>query len=169
MTTVVALFSGCGGGSTQRRQPTLAKGTPRITPADGATAIFRARVTPVLCEYARNLKSAEEQITQASNAAAGPINASAPEGAQTEYAQAMTNLAVVLSRAIDGFRSVTPPAALTNEYESFIASLDILGADATRVARFARKRNYTEIAAMEDSPTPSAGEGVFRRAGITGC
>jgi hypothetical protein len=173
--TVAALMAlaltSCGASSTSRSpgQSTVAKSTPAITPADGELAVFRAKVTPILCEYASNLQSAERRIVQVVGAAEGPINASAPESSQVQYASAMANLANVLETAIDGFRSVPPPSPIAQEYQSFIASLMTVHQQASRVARYAAARNYAEIAAMENISPPTAGEGVFHNAGVTGC
>jgi hypothetical protein len=164
-------LTGCGAVSASRSpgQSTLAGGTPAITPTDGELAVFRAKVTPILCEYASNLQSAERRIVQVVAGAEGPINASAPESAQVGYASAMANLASVLETAIDSFRSVPAPIVIAQQYQSFIASLTIIHQQASRVARYAVERNYAEIAAMENISPPTAGEGVFRSAGVTGC
>jgi hypothetical protein len=142
---------------------------PEIPPTDGALAVFRAKVGPVLCDYARNLKGAEQAILKASNDAGGPINASAPESAQTEYAGAMRNLSSVLHLALHRFSSVPAPSNISADYRSFIASLATVSSQADQIARYAAAHNYAEIAAMENTSTPTAGEGVFRAAGITGC
>jgi hypothetical protein len=140
-----------------------------ILPTDGAMAVFRAKVDPVLCEYARNLKSAAQAIAEASSDAGGPVDASAPEGAQSEYAGAMQNFSNVLRVALRGFRSVSAPAEISAEYRSFITSLASVSRQADKVATYAAARNYAEIAAMENIATPTAGDGVFQAAGITGC
>jgi hypothetical protein len=140
-----------------------------IPPTDGAMAVFRAKAGPVLCEYARNLKSAAQAIVKASGDADGPINASAPEAAQSEYVSAMQNLSHTLHVALRGFRSVSAPSEISEDYQSFIASLASVSRQTDEVARYAAAHNYAEIAAMENIAAPTAGEGVFRAAGITGC
>ncbi len=164
------LLPGCGS-SPRHHQPTSASAVAanEAAPTDGAMAVFRAKVTPILCTYALGLKSAEQQITQASYDAGGAINASAPASAQAEYAHAMRNFSDALHTALDGFRSVAAPSTLTDAYRGFIASLTNVSGYADRAAAYAAAGNYAGIAAMENISTPTAGEGVFHAAGITGC
>lgn len=168
LSAALITLAGCGSHKPSHTQPSTAR-TTAIPPTDGAMAVFRAKVGPVLCEYARNLKNAEQVIVKASNDAGGPINASAPEEAQTEYANAMLNLSNVLHVALHGFRSVRAPSDISADYQSFITSLAGVSNQADEVAKYAAARNYAEIAAMENVFMLTAGEGVFRAAGITGC
>jgi hypothetical protein len=142
---------------------------PTITPVDGAMAVFRAKVGPILCEYARNLQSSEQATTRAAENAGGAINASAPENAQTEYAAALGSLSSMLRATVYKFRAVSPPAQIAVEYRGFIDSLRSVAVAAARAASYAAARNYAEIAAMENIATPSTGEGVFQKAGISSC
>jgi hypothetical protein len=165
-------LAGCGANARDRshgQPPGTARRAPVLTPADGAMALFRAQAGPILCEYAGDLQGTEQALTKAAQNAGGAINASAPESAQQEYASAMRGFADVLERVVRRFRKVNPPAEIASPYESFIASLKSVGAQARRAASYAAQRNYAEIAAMENLSTPSSGEGVFRQAGITGC
>lgn len=169
LAAIAATSYGCG--SANHSQPNRSAMRPRqgITAEDGNMAVFRAKVTPVLCAYASGLKQAEQEIAKASADAGGPINASAPESTQAEYASAMKDLASAFRSALRGFRSVTAPPSLAGDYQSFIGSLTAVSGYADRVAAYADARNYAQIAAMENIATPSGGEGVFRQAGITGC
>jgi hypothetical protein len=165
------MLSGCAASSNHHKHSTATHtaAAGRITPIDGAMAVFRAKVSPILCQYVSNLEQAEGELTQTATNAGGAINASAPESAQSEYASAMANFSDVLHSALEGFRSVTPPANLSVNYQQFINSLSSISHEADRVASYAAKRNYTEIAAMENISPATAGNNVFQSAGISHC
>lgn len=170
--TVGLLLCECGSSHTRphgHSTATLTAAQSTITPTDGALAVFRAKVTPILCRYMSALRQTEVEITNTANNAGGAINASAPKSTQNEYASDMRNFSNVLHTALAGFRSVTAPPSIAAAYKTYVASLASMTALAGRVARYAAERNYTEIAAMESVSTPAANEGVFHEAGITGC
>lgn len=163
-------MAGCGSPRQSSERPGVqAAHTGQISATDGAMAVFRAKVTPILCAYAADLRGVEEDMNRASTDAGGPINASAPESAQAEYINAMRNFSGALQTALDGFRSVTAPPELADAYRGFVASLGTASGYADRVAEYAMSGNYAGIAAMENVSIPTAGEGVFRTAGITDC
>lgn len=162
---------GCGSHASARehRGTVAAASMPVITPMDGTMAVFRAKVGPILCEYARNLEGSEQATARAAQNAGGAIDASAPENVQNEYASMLRGLSNMMQTTVNKFRAVSPPAEIASEYGEFISSLRSVAAAASRAASYAAVHNYAEIAAMENIATPSAGEGVFRKAGITGC
>jgi hypothetical protein len=168
---VLLALSGCGTQSSTHAHRGPATGTrlPVITPMDGAMAVFRAKVGPILCEYARNLESSEQATARTAQNADGAISASAPESVQSEYASMLHNFANMLRATVGKFRAVSPPAQIAGEYTEFISSLRSMTAAASQAAGYAAAHNYAEIAAMENIATPSAGEGVFKKAGITDC
>lgn len=169
----ILLLTLCGCGAHTRahehRGSEAAAHMPVITPTDGAMAIFRARVGPILCEYARNLESSEQATARAAQNAGGAINASAPENVQNEYASMLRDLSNMMQTTVGKFRAVSPPVGIAGEYREFINSLRSVAATASRAASYAAAHNYAEIAAMENIATPNAGEGVFHKAGISGC
>lgn len=173
LAAAVLLLGLCGCGSNTRahehRGTAAAARMPVITPMDGAMAVFRAKVGPILCEYAHNLESSGQATTRAAENAGGAINASAPENVQSEYASMLRDLSNMVRTTIGKFRAVSPPAEIAGEYSEFINSLRRVATAASQAASYAAARNYAEIAAMENIATPNAGEGVFHKAGISGC
>jgi hypothetical protein len=170
MTIAALAFAGCGN---SRPQPAPAQPTTpapgSIRASDGATAIFRADVTPILCHYALDVAKSTQRIAQVSSDAGGPVNASAPESAQAEYAGALTLYASVLASDHAAFVSVRPPAPLNGEYRQFLDSLNTISQQAGQLAQYAHARNFTAIANEQNLQTPIAGQQVFREAGITSC
>jgi hypothetical protein len=169
----ILLLALCGCGSHtpahEHHSTAAAAPMPVIAPMDGAMAMFRAKVEPILCEYAHNLESSEQATTRAAENAGGAINASAPENIQNEYTSMLRELSNMLRTSVGKFRAVSPPTEIAGEYREFINSLRSVAVAASRAASYAAARNYAEIAAMENIATPNAGEGVFHKAGITGC
>lgn len=169
-TIAVLALAGCGGNSPHRPPTHPSTTTPGSnSPSDGATAIFRADVTPILCRHARDIAKSTQLIAKASSDAGGPVNASAPQSAQAEYAGALRLYASVLASDYAAFGSVHAPASLNREYQQFLESLDAISLQASRLARFADARNFTAIANEQGLQSPTAGQQVFRRAGITSC
>jgi len=169
--TIVALaLAGCGGSDAQRTPSHPSTSAPgSIAASDGATAIFRADVTPILCHYARDVAKSTQLIAQASSDAGGAVNASAPESAQAEYAGALTLYASMLASDHAAFVSVRPPAPLNGEYRQFLDSLNTISQQAGQLAQYAHARNFTAIANEQNLQIPIAGQQVFREAGITSC
>jgi hypothetical protein len=137
--------------------------------SDGATAVWRADITPILCRYAQDVARSSQLIAQASSNAGGPIDASAPESAQAEYAGALQLYASLLARDHVAFGRIHPPSVLSVEYGQFLASLRTLTEQANEVSRYAHARNFTAIANEQNLQTPTAGQRVFAEAGITRC
>jgi hypothetical protein len=169
--TIVALaLAGCGGSDAQRTPSHPSSSGPEsIAASDGATAIFRADVTPILCHYARDVAKSTQLIAQASSDAGGAINASAPESAQAEYAGALQLYASLLATDYAAFASVRAPSPLNHAYQQFLESLDTISRQANQLARYAHARNFTAIANEQSFQTPTAGQEVFGQAGITTC
>jgi hypothetical protein len=169
-TIAVLALAGCGGGHPQHAPthstaPTLGS----IPASEGAIAIFRADVTPILCRYAQDVAKSAQLIAQASSDAGGPIDASAPESAQAQYASALALYASLLATDYAAFTTVHAPTALDDSYKQFLESLGTLSHQADRVAQYAHARNFTAIANEQYLQIPTAGQGVFREAGITSC
>jgi hypothetical protein len=131
--------------------------------------VWRADVTPIVCRYAQDVARSGQLIAQASSNAGGPIDASAPESAQAEYAGALQLYASLLARDYAAFDRIHPPSALSGEYRQFLASLHTLTAQADELSRYAHARNFTAIANEQNLQTPTAGQRVFASAGITSC
>ena len=169
--TIAALaLAGCGSSRPQRTPSRPTTPTPGSTPAgEGATAIFRADLTPILCRYAQDVAKSAQLIAQASNDAGGPIDASAPESAQAQYAGALQLYASLLATDYTAFAGVHAPAPLASAYQQFLESLRTISHEADRVAQYAHARNFTAIANEQDLQIPTAEQGVFREAGITSC
>ncbi len=168
---IAALALASCGGSSPHRTPAQAATTASgsIPASDGATAIFRADVTPILCRHARDIARSARLITKASSDAGGPVNASAPQSAQAEYAGALALYASVLASDYAAFGKVHAPASLNREYQQFLESLDAISLQASRLAQLAHARNFTAIANEQGLQSPTAGQQVFRRAGISSC
>jgi hypothetical protein len=169
--TIAALaLASCGSSSPQRTPAHPTAPTPESIPAsDGATAIFRADVTPILCRYAQDVAKSTQRIAKVSSDAGGPVNASAPESAQAEYAGALQLYASLLATDYAAFGNVHAPARLNLEYQQFRESLDTISHQAHQLAHYAHARNFTAIANEQNLQTPTAGQRVFREAGITSC
>jgi hypothetical protein len=153
-------------------------GTPAHTASDdsammaasnGASAVFRADVAPILCRYAQDVANSAEMIVRASSDAGGPINASAPQSAQAEYARAVQLYASRLAADYAAFAKTHAPPPFQSEYRQFLESLSVIEQQATQLARYAHAGNYTAIANEQGLQTPTAGQRVFRNAGITSC
>jgi hypothetical protein len=170
MFAVLALAS-CGSQhrSGGRGASNPASGAALAVASDGATAVWRADVTPIVCRYAQDVARSGQLIAQASSNAGGPIDASAPESAQAEYAGALQLYASLLARDYAAFDRIHPPSALSGEYRQFLASLHTLTAQADELSRYAHARNFTAIANEQNLQTPTAGQRVFASAGITSC
>lgn len=170
MAIAALALAGCGN---SRPQPTPAQPTTpapgSIRASDGATAIFRADVAPILCHYAQDVAKSTQRIAQVSSDAGGPVNASAPESAQAEYAGALQRYASLLATDYAAFGNVHAPAPLNREYQQFRESLDTISQQAHQLAHYAHARNFTAIANEQNLQTPTAGQRVFREAGITSC
>jgi hypothetical protein len=171
MLTVLAL-AGCGsdhhaGGD--RDASKSAGGAAIAAASDGATAVWRADVTPIVCRYAQDVARSSQLIEQASSNAGGPIDASAPERAQAEYAGALQLYASLLASDYAAFGSVHAPSSLSEEYRQFLASLHTLTEQANQLSQYAHARNFTAIANEQDLQIPTAGQQVFADAGITSC
>jgi hypothetical protein len=167
--TIVALWlTGCGG---VRQATTTAHSAanPATAASDGATAVFRANTAPILCHYAQDIAKSTHLIAQAANHAGGPIDASAPERAQAEYAGALRLYAHLLRSDYTAFAKVRAPPPLTGEYRQFLESLATISQQADQLAKYAHARNFTAIANEQALQTPTAGQHVFRDAGITSC
>jgi len=83
---------GCGSdqqASGDRNAPKSAGGAVIPAAGEGAIAIYSADVTPILCRYAQDIAKRTQLIAQDSSNAGGPIDASAPESAQAQYAGAL--------------------------------------------------------------------------------
>jgi hypothetical protein len=169
--TIAALaIAGCGSSRPQPISAHPTTPTPGSSPTtDGATAIFRADVTPIVCRYAQDVAKSTQRIAQASSDAGGPVNASAPQSAQAEYAGALQRYASVLATDYAAFGNVHAPAPINREYQQFRESLDTISHQAHQLAHYARARNFTAIANEQNLRTPSAGQRVFHEAGITSC
>ena len=164
------VLPGCGSGHLQHTPAHPATAPSGSIPAsEGATAIFRADVTPIVCRYAQDVARSSQLIAQASSKAGGPIDASAPESAQAEYAGALQLYASLLASDYAAFGRVQAPRALSQEYRQFLASLHTLTEQANELSRYAHARNFTAIANEQDLQTPTAGQRVFAEAGITSC
>jgi hypothetical protein len=170
--TVAALaLPGCGsqhetgvrGASNPTRDAALA------AVSDGATAVWRADITPIVCRYTQDIARSSQLIAQASRDAGGPIDASAPESAQASYAGALQLYASLLAHDYAAFGRVHPPSALSAEYREFLASLHTLTEQADELSRDAHARNFTAIANEQYLQTPTAGQRVFANTGITNC
>jgi hypothetical protein len=173
-TLAVLALTGCGSenqhhASGGRGAPKSAGGAGIAAASDGATAVWRADVTPIVCRYAQDVAKSAQLIAQASSDAGGPIDASAPESAQAEYAGALQLYASLLASDYAAFGSVQAPSALSEEYRQFLASLHTLAEQANELSRYAHARNFTAIANEQDLQTPTAGQRVFAEAGITSC
>jgi hypothetical protein len=166
-------LAGCGSGhhhATGDRHVSASAGGAAIAAAsDGATAVWRADVTPIVCRYAQDVARSGQLIAQASSNAGGPVNVSAPESAQAAYAGALQLYASLLARDYAAFGRVKPPSALSPEYRQFLESLHTLTEQANELSRYAHARNFTAIANEQDLQTPTAGQRVFADAGITTC
>jgi hypothetical protein len=164
-------LTGCGSQhpSGDRGASTPASGAALAVASDGAIAVWRADVTPIVCRYAQDVARSSQLIAQASSDAGGPIDASAPESAQGAYAVALQLYASLLARDYAAFGRVNPPSALSAEYREFLTSLHTLTEQASELSRFAHARNFTAIANEEGLQTPTAGQRVFTNAGITSC
>lgn len=172
MATVAALaLTGCGSqhASRDRSASNPAGGAALAAASDGATAVWRADVTPIVCRYAQDVARSGQLIAQASSNASGPIDASAPEPAQAAYAGALQLYASLLSSDYAAFGRIHPPNVLSVEYGQFLTSLRTLTEQADELSRYAHARNFTAIANEQDLQTPTAGQRVFREAGITSC
>lgn len=169
--TITALvLVGCSGGQPPRASIHAATSSPAAQAAsDGSTAIFRADVTPILCHYAQDVANSTQLIARASSDAGGPVNASAPESAQAEYAGALQLYASLLTTDYAAFASVRAPSPLNHAYQQFLESLDTISKQANQLARYAHARNFTAIANEQSFQTPTAGQEVFRQAGINTC
>jgi len=169
--TIAALaLGGCGSGHPQHTSTQPTNPTSGSIPAgEGALAIFRADVTPILCRYAQDVAKSAQLIAQTSSDAGGPIDASAPESAQTQYASALQLYASLLATDYAAFANVHAPAALDDSYQQFLESLRTLSHQADRVAHYAQSRNFTAIANEQDTQVPTAGQRVFADVGITSC
>jgi hypothetical protein len=170
--TVVALaLTGCGSqhasGGRGASNPTT--GAALAAASDGATAVWRANVTPIVCRYAQDVARSGQLIAQVSSNAGGPIDASAPEPAQAAYASALQLYASLLARDYAAFGRIHPPNVLSVEYGQFLASLHTLTEQANQLSRYAHARNFTAIANEQNVQTPTAGQRVFAEAGITSC
>jgi hypothetical protein len=161
-------LAGCGNPH-GRRASNPASGAALAAASNGATAVWRADVTPIVCRYAQDVARSSQLIAQASSNAGGPIDASAPESAQAQYASALQLYASVLARNYAAFASVHPPSSLSGEYRQFLASLHTLTEQADELSRYAHARNFTAIANEQSLQTPTAGQRVFADAGITSC
>lgn len=137
--------------------------------SNGASAVFRADVTPILCRYAQDVANSAEMIVRASGDAGGPINASAPQSAQAEYASAVQLYASRLATDYTAFANVHAPPPLQSEYRQFLESLAVIDQQATQLARYAHADDYTAIANEQGLKTPTSGQQVFHNAGITSC
>jgi hypothetical protein len=168
--TIVALtLTGCGGSHHLGAPPHPADVPAAVAASDGASAIFRADVTPILCRYGQDIGKSTQLIAQAANEAGGPIDASAPENAQATYAGALALYARRLARDYAAFASVHPPSSLAGEYRQFLESLATIHRQAAQLASYARARDFTAIANEQALQTPTAGQQVFRNSGITSC
>jgi hypothetical protein len=170
-TIIVALtLAGCAG-NRQADTPahTASHDSAMIAASNGASAVFRADVAPILCRYAQDVANSAEMIVRASSDAGGPINASAPQSAQTEYANAVQLYASRLATDYTAFAKVHAPPPSQSEYRQFLASLAVIDQQATQLARYAHTGDYTAIANEQGLKTPTAGQQVFRNAGITSC
>jgi hypothetical protein len=166
-TIAALLLAGCGD---NHNAATRAADDPAIIAAsDGATAVFRANVRPILCRYTQDVAKAAQLIAQAANNAGGPIDASAPETAQAEYASALELYAHLLASDDTAFARVHAPAQLAGEYQQFLESMATIDRQADQLAQYAHARNFTAIANQQARRTPTAGQQVFRDAGITSC
>jgi len=171
---VVLAIAGCGSdhqhhASGGRDVPKSAGGAAIAAASDGATAVWRADVTPILCRYAQDIARSSQQIAQASSDAGGPVDASAPASAQAEYAGALQRYASLLESDYVAFESVQAPRPLSAEYHRFLASLQTLAGQAKRLSQYAHARNFTAIANEQNLQVPTGGQQVFTSAGITRC
>jgi hypothetical protein len=164
-------LAGCGSkhASGGRGASNPGSGAALAAASDGATAVWRADVTPIVCRYAQDVARSSQLIAQASSNAGGPIDASAPESAQAEYAGALQLYASLLVRDDAAFGRVNPPNTLSAEYGDFLASLHTLTEQANELSRYAHARNFTAIANEQSLQTPTAGQRVFADVGITSC
>jgi hypothetical protein len=168
--TILALgMAGCGGGRQASTTAHPAADPVTMAASDGATAVFRADVAPILCRYAQDIAKSTQQIARAAKDAGGPIDASAPQSAQAEYASALRLYAHLLGSDYTAFAKVHAPPSLTGEYRQFLESLATIHQQADQLAKYAYARNFTAIANEQALQTPTAGQQVFRDAGITSC
>jgi hypothetical protein len=171
ITIIVALtLAGCAG-NRQAGTPahTASDDSATMAASNGAGAVFRADVAPILCRYAQDVANSAEMIVRASSDAGGPINASAPQSAQAEYASAVQLYASRLATDYAAFAKVHAPPPSQSEYRQFLESLAVIDQQATQLARYAHTGDYTAIANEQGLKTPTAGQQVFHNAGITSC
>ncbi len=168
---IVALtLAGCAGNHQPHISAHPASDNPAIMAAsNGAIAVFRADVAPILCRYAQDVTNSAEMIVRASSDAGGPINASAPQSAQAEYASAVQLYASRLATDYTAFAKTHAPPPFQSEYHQFLESLSVIDQQTTQLARYAHADDYTAIANEQGLQTPTAGQRVFRNAGITSC
>jgi len=152
-----------------RDAPKPAGGAAIAAASDGALAVWRADVTPILCRYAQDVARSSQLIAQASSDADGPIDASAPASVQAAYAGALQLYASLLASDYAAFGGVQAPRSLSGEYRQFLSSLQTVAEQASQLAEYAHARNFTAIANEQDLQTPTAGQQVFHHTGITGC
>lgn len=171
-TLAALILAGCG---SDRHSDTIGHaqeplgGSVIAAASNGSAAVWRADVTPIVCRYAQDIARSSQLIAQASSNAGGPVDASAPESAQTEYAGALQLYASLLTSDYASLVSTPAPRALSNEYSQFLASLHTLVEQADQLSQYAHARNFTAIANEQDSQIPTAGQQVFADAGITNC
>jgi hypothetical protein len=175
-TVAVLALAGCGSGSGNQHHASgnrgafePAGGAAVAASSDGAVAVWRADVTPIVCRYAQDVARSSQRIAQAASDAGGPVDASAPASAQAEYAGALQLYASLLASDYAAFGRVHTPSALSGEYRQFLASLHTLAEQANQLAEYAHARNFTAIANEQGLQTPTAGQQVFADAGITSC
>jgi hypothetical protein len=171
-TLAALILAGCGSDRHSDRighAPEPLGGSVIAAASNGSAAVWRADITPIVCRYAQDIARSSHLIAQASSNAGGPVDASAPESAQTEYAGALQLYASLLTSDYASFVSVPAPPALSREYRQFLTSLHTLVEQADQLSQYAHARNFTAIANEQDIQIPTAGQQVFTDAGITSC